>query len=136
MDTRSRILFFVLILTQGLHSVEEYVFRLYEVFGPARFLSRLISDDPATGFFFANAALILFGLWCYVARIHSSHPSAQGWAWFWVVLELVNGMNHGVVALWRGAYFPGLVTAIPLLLISLLLGTRLLGIRFRKRNAV
>lgn len=136
MDTRSRILFLVLILTQGLHSVEEYVFRLYDVFGPARYLSRLISDDPGTGFILANATLILFGLWCYVARIHSGHPSAYGWAWFWGIIELGNGANHFAIAVWRGGYFPGVVTAFPLLLLSLLLGAHLLGFRLDRRTAV
>lgn len=35
--------FLALILAQACHSVEEYVFRLYDVFPPARFVSGLFS---------------------------------------------------------------------------------------------
>jgi hypothetical protein len=41
--------FLILILTQAAHSVEEYVFRLYDVLAPARFISGLFSADLPTG---------------------------------------------------------------------------------------
>lgn len=126
MDTRSRSLFLALVLTQAAHSVEEYAFRLYEVFAPARFVSGLVSDDHATGFVIVNTAFVVFGFWCYAARVRRGHPSARGWAWFWIVLEFANGVGHPVLALSRGGYFPGVVTALPLLVLSLSLGTRLL----------
>ena len=50
MDARTRFAFLALILTQAAHSVEEYVFRLYDVFAPARFVSGLVSDNHAAGF--------------------------------------------------------------------------------------
>jgi hypothetical protein len=43
--------FLFLILTQAAHSIEEYVTRLYQVFAPARFVSSLISNNLALGFF-------------------------------------------------------------------------------------
>ena len=58
-------LFLALMLAQAAHSVEEYVFRLYEVFSPARSLSGLISADHAVGFAIANTLLVSFGAWCY-----------------------------------------------------------------------
>lgn len=126
MDTRSRSLFLALILTQAAHSVEEYAFRLYEVFAPARFVSGLVSDDHATGFVIVNTAFVVFGFWCYAARVRWGHPSARGWAWFWIVLEFANGVGHPAVAFSRGGYFPGVVTGLPLLVLSIFLGTRLL----------
>lgn len=126
MDTPSRRLFLALILTQAAHSVEEYAFRLYEVFAPARFISGLISDDLPTGFVLVNTTFVLLGLWCYAARVRRGHPSARGWAWFWIVLEFANGVGHPLLALSRGGYFPGFVTALPLLVLSIVLGTRLL----------
>jgi hypothetical protein len=36
--------------------------------------------------------------------------------WLWTILELLNGMSHWAIALSRGGYFPGIVTA-PLLLL-------------------
>lgn len=41
MDSRSRFAFLVLVLAQAAHSAEEYIFKLYDVFVPARFVSGL-----------------------------------------------------------------------------------------------
>jgi hypothetical protein len=46
-EHRSHLVFLFLILTQGAHSIEEYVTKLYEVFTPARFVSSLVSNDLA-----------------------------------------------------------------------------------------
>ena len=88
---------------------------LYDVFAPARLVSGLVSDDLATGFLVVNAGLVGFGAWCYVAPVRSGWPSARGLVWFWVVLELGNGVGHLILAASRGGYFPGVATA-PLLL--------------------
>ncbi len=132
MDSRSRAAFGILIVAQAAHSIEEYVFRLFDVFGPARFLSGLIGGNPPAGFAIANTCVVSFGLWCYVARVRPGHPSALGFAWFWVVLELVNGIAHTLLAVSHGGYFPGLGTAPLLIGISLYLGARLGA---RKRQA-
>ncbi len=116
MNARSRLAFLLLIVSQAAHSVEEYVFQLYQVFEPTRVVIHLVSDDLPTGFALVNTAIVLFGLWCYVARIRPGKPSARVWAWAWIVLEMGNALGHGGVALARGGYFPGVVTA-PLLLI-------------------
>ena len=104
-----------MILAQAVHSVEEYAYRLYDVFAPARFVSGLFSDDRAYGFAIANVLLVAFGAWCYAARVRRSHPSARAYAWFWTGLEAVNGSSHVFFAILRGGYFPGVGTA-PLLL--------------------
>jgi hypothetical protein len=62
------------------HSTEEYVFRLFDLFAPARFVSSLVSDDLAVGFALVNAGLVLFGLWCYAARVRPSHSSGPVFA--------------------------------------------------------
>ena len=126
MDFRSRLAFLVLVLVQAMHSVEEYVFKLYDVFGPARFVSGLLSDDLPTGFAIANIALVALGAWCYLARVRPAHGSARLWVWPWVVVEGVNGITHSAIALQRGEYFPGVMTAPLLLATSLYLGTRLI----------
>jgi hypothetical protein len=108
-------LFLCLMLAQAAHSVEEYVFRLYEVFPPARFVSGLVSADHAVGFAIANTLLVAFGAWCYVAWVRRRHPAGVFWAWFWTWLEAANGATHLFIAASRGEYFPGAATA-PLLL--------------------
>lgn len=115
MTDRWQRLFLALILAQAAHSVEECVFRLYEVFPPARFLSGLISANHAVGFAIANTLLVAFGAWCYVAWVRANRPAGVSWAWFWTCLEAANGATHLLIAASRGEYFPGAATA-PLLL--------------------
>jgi len=129
MDRRTRIAFALVILAQAVHSVEECVYRLFDVFAPARFISGLFGTDHATGFALANAAIVLFGVWCYWARIRTGHPSARGYAWFWAGLECVNGLGHSTFAVARGGYFPGVATAPLLLAASCSLGLTLAGSR-------
>jgi hypothetical protein len=122
MRTLSQSLFLCLILAQAAHSIEEYCFRLYDVLAPARFISGLVSSNLALGFAIANGALVLFGLWCYLARVRKGHASGRGWAWFWAILEGVNGANHLMLAVGSRGYFPGAATAPLLLGLSLWLG--------------
>ena len=117
--------FLVLIVAQAAHSIEEYVFRLFDNFAPARFVSGLLTDNLAFGFAIANTLIVLFGIWCYSARVRTNHASARAFAWFWVGLEFANGVGHTVIALSRGGYFPGLATAPLLIAIAIYLALRL-----------
>ena len=126
LEPRTRHAFAALILLQAAHSVEEYVFRLWEVFAPARFASGLVSSDPATGFAILNISIVAFGVWCYLARVRPGHPNAAVWMWPWILVELGNGVVHTTVALLRGGYFPGVATAPLLFAIALWLATRLM----------
>ena len=116
MEHRGKIVFLFLILAQGAHSIEEYVTKLYEVFAPARFVSSLVSNDLGVGFLIFNAALVTFGLWCWAIPVRSGWQTTRGLVWFWTILETGNGIGHLGLALSRGGYFPGVVTA-PLLLL-------------------
>jgi hypothetical protein len=124
-DARTKFAFLTLIVIQAMHSAEEYLTRLYEVFGPARFVSSLVSDDLSTGFLIANIALVLFGIWCYVDRVRPGHRAASAWIWPWIIIEAANGIGHSLLALSRGGYFPGVITAPVLLVNSLYLAQRI-----------
>ena len=67
---KASIAFLVLVIAQMAHSVEEYHFRLYDVFPPVRFISGLISTDPRTGFIAFNVAFcrVRFLVLCRRAR--------------------------------------------------------------------
>ena len=129
MSPRSRWAFLVLILAQAAHSTEEYVFRLFDVFAPARFVSSLVSDDLALGFALVSVGLVLFGLWCYAARVRPGHSSGAVFAWLWTVLELGNGIGHTALALSQCGYFPGVATAPVLLAVSTYLAVTLSAAR-------
>ena len=125
MKARSRNLFLCLVLSQAAHSIEEYCFHLYDVLAPARFISSMVSSNLALGFAIVNIVIVLFGVWCYLARVRRRHPSGRSWAWFWTVLEAANGAGHLILAANRGGYFPGAATAPLLLGFSVSLGVTL-----------
>ena len=103
--------------------MEEYVFHLYDVFAPARFVSGLVSSDRRTGFLVLNVGFLLAGLWTYLARVRPGHQSALSWIWVWVVIETVNSIGHLTITAIRGDYVPGAVTAPVLLALAIYLGT-------------
>lgn len=117
--------FLALVSVQALHSVEEYVFRLYDVFPPARLVSGLFSSDLRRGFIVFNVLLVCFGFWCYLFPVRRGWPSAVLFAWVWVGIELVNGVGHPAWSLLRRGYTPGVATALVLLPLALSLAGRL-----------
>jgi hypothetical protein len=119
--TRFQLSFFALVATQGAHSIEEYVGRLYDVFPAARFVSSLISQDRGRGFVIFNLALLTFGLWCCFWPVRKQWLVAIPLAWFWVVIELINGIGHPLWTLAELRYTPGVATAPILLLLALYL---------------
>ena len=123
--TRLDASFIALIGAQAVHSVEEYVGRLYEVFAPARFVSGLVSQDLRRGFIIANVALVLFGLWCFLWPLRRRWPSAPLFAWLWVTIEVLNGLGHPFFSLLGLRYVPGLFTAPLLLVLALYLAKQL-----------
>ncbi|MEA3016079.1 MAG: hypothetical protein QOI38_801 [Sphingomonadales bacterium] len=106
-----------------MHSVEEYVFRLYDLLPPARAVSGAIGLDRAGGFAVVNTLLVGFGLACWFVWVRPGRRPARAVAFAWALLETLNGLGHFALAYAAGGYFPGLYTA-PLLLI---LGIRLLA---------
>ena len=116
MDRRGKAAFLALVVVHALHSIEEYAFRLYEVFPPARFVSGLFASDLRTGFIIFHMTLVIFGLWCYAGPVRRNGASARILVWFWVVIEIVNGVGHPAWAIAARGYVPGAATA-PFLLI-------------------
>jgi len=125
--TRFQLTFLALIGCQALHSLEEFVGQLYDVFPPARLVSGLVAQDRERGFVILNVALIGFGLWCYLWPVRRQWPTAIPLAWFWVAIELVNGIVHPTWSLLERRYTPGVATAPLLLVLALYLARQLRG---------
>jgi len=119
--------FLVLLALQTLHSIEEYVGRLYDVFPPARAISGLISSDRERGFILFNVVLITFGAWCYLSPVRRGRDVARPLLWFWVGVELLNGVRHPAWSVMQRGYTPGVMTAVPLLLSALVLARALIA---------
>lgn len=116
MTRQAQVVFLFLILAQAAHSIEEYNAKLYAVFAPARLVSSLVSQDLAFGFLVVNVALVALGLWCWAVPVRSEWQTTHAIMWFWILLELGNGIGHTLLAMSRGGYFPGALTA-PLLVL-------------------
>jgi hypothetical protein len=123
--SRVEISFLALVVVQAAHSVEEYVGRLYEVFPPARLVSGTFSQDLQRGFVIFNAALIAFGIWCFLWPLRRRWAVAPAMAWLWVGIEVVNGIGHPLWSLTQRAYTPGVATAPALLFLAGILAWQL-----------
>ncbi len=104
--------FLALVGAQVFHSVEEYIFHVYDLFPPARFVISLISTDREQGFLIVNLAVIGFGVVCYWWPVRQGWPSAVPLAWLWVGVEFINAAGHPVWSLVNGRYTPGVATAV------------------------
>jgi hypothetical protein len=114
-----------LVLAQAAHSIEEYTFRLYNSFPPARFVSGLVSTDRQIGFLAINLALVAFGVWCLAGPVRRRAPSALPLMWTWVAIGIVNGVGHPIWSIVNGGYTPGVATAPLLLVLAIALARRL-----------
>lgn len=109
--------FLLVAIFQTLHSIEEYVFKLWDHLAPARFVSGLISDDLPFGFAVANCMIVVLAFLTYFIPVRREAGYAIGLLWFWAILETLNGLGHLWFSFDSGGYFPGLFTA-PFLLLS------------------
>jgi len=124
--SRLQITFGALVLAQAAHSIEEYLGHLWESFPPARFLTGLVSSNAEHGFMMLNVLLLAFGAWCFVYPIGRQWPVAAALAWFWIAIEIVNGIVHPLWSLHERSYTPGLATAPILLILAIYLAHQLL----------
>jgi hypothetical protein len=125
MSQKARIAFLALVIAQAAHSIEEYVFRLYDMSAPARFVSGLISTNLRTGFIVFNLAFVAFGFWCYAVPVQEGLSVAIPFLWFWIVVELLNGIGHPVISILERSYIPGTITAPFLFIIAVYLSIQI-----------
>jgi hypothetical protein len=123
--SRATLAFGALVVAQAAHSIEEYLGRLWESFPPAAFLTGLISTDRELGFLVINIGLVALGFWCLLWPVRRDWPSAPALAWFWILIETINGIGHPAWSLRQRAYTPGLITAPILLALALYLAFQL-----------
>lgn len=82
-------------------------------------IDRLRPHGALVFFVVANTLFVLFGAWCYLARIKPKAPNAGSFVMFWAIIETLNGILHPTWTLTAGTYIPGTGTA-PLLLVTAL----------------
>ena len=113
---RKSTVFLLLVFAQALHSIEEYIGRLWEIFPPATFLCGLVSDDLHFGFLVINIGLFVLGILFWLFLVKPDRLGAYLVIWFWIVIELTNGVIHPIWSIMERSYTPGVITA-PLLFV-------------------
>ena len=124
MDKPIRITFLLIALVQGVHSIEEYIGKLWDVYPPATYICGLVSNNLENGFIIINISLFIVLMLIWLATF-SKNFSAKPLLWLWTILELINGAGHSVWAIMERSYVPGLATA-PILFILALIMVKLL----------
>lgn len=108
---KSANIFLVLVCLQACHSIEEYIGKLWKNFPPAAALTGFISDDLHFGFLIINIGIFIFGILCWIFLVRTHHRYAKFVIWFWIVIELINGIGHPVWSFVQNGYTPGVITA-------------------------
>ncbi len=117
-EARARSAFLGLVLLQAAHSLEEYAFRFYEAFPPARFVDELLPGLARPGFVAFNLLLVALGILSYGYIRKANAPRARLVLWIWIVVELYNGLAHMIWGVAAGGYNPGLASAVLLLALA------------------
>ena|SRR5260370_6140887 len=112
MNSNIRATFLLLVILQAIHSVEEFIFRLYERFPPMRFLYQNAPHLAKPAFAISNALLVLIGVVCLYYWVQPARRGARLVVWIWIIIESLNVIAHLVWAALIGGYNPGLVTAV------------------------
>ena len=111
MNSRIKTAFLVMVLLQGIHSVEEYIFKLYEVFPPMQFIYQDAPESARLAFITFNLLLFLFGLACFFYDVRPAGNGAKTVIWIWIAIQLATLAAHVIWAILIGGYNPGLATA-------------------------
>lgn len=112
MSNEIRVPFMALIALQGLHSVEEFIFRLWEVFPPMALLYRDSPELARPAFVAFNALLFAAGLFCLWRWVWPGVGPARAAVWIWVAGEGFNAAAHAGWAMVTQRYNPGLATGL------------------------
>ena len=109
-------IFLILVLLQAMHSIEEYIGELWNNFPPANYVCSLVSDDLEYGFIIINISFFVFGMLAWYFPVRKNYLIAPVLIWFWIIIELMNGIVHPAWSVIQKSYTPGVLTA-PLLFI-------------------
>jgi hypothetical protein len=107
-----RVPFLMLVVLQGLHSIEEFTFKFYDVFPPMVVLYRNHPQLARPAFLVFNLLLLVVGLICVWYWVWPGRRGARTIVWVWVGAESFNVVAHSTWAILNMGYNPGLATAV------------------------
>ena len=100
----------LLLVSLILHLVEEIIFGFRKQFP--------LGEMPRSVFIGINVIIYLFAI-VMIWLSYSGHPSSITMAWLFSIAMIVNGLGHLGIMILRKGYFPGGITAIFLIAVSL-----------------
>jgi len=115
---------------QALHSIEEYVTGFYSQYDViSEYVHGFIPAIPVctiseSTFIIFNIILNVF-LLSMIVPMRKRLPGLIVFCWGFAIVELTNGLLHLTITIMTGRYFPGTISAIGLLILSILLLGRL-----------
>lgn len=125
MTNKIKTAFLLLVLVQALHSIEEYIGKLWDVFPPAKYITGLFSNDHEKAFVVINICLFIFGMIIWIAAVRN-YSFALGPVWLLAILQIINSTGHMVWAIMKKGYVPGVATAPFLFILAIHLIKKLL----------
>lgn len=122
MNNRIKTTFLTAVVAQALHSIEELIFKLYEVFPPIMFMYRNTPGLAKSAFVAFNLLLVLFGFFCFFRWVRPAREGARVVVWVWVGIQLATVAAHVIWAVSTWGYHPGLATVVVTAPVSSYLG--------------
>ena len=129
MNHKIQLAFLVLIVLQTLHSIEEFIFKFYEVFPPMVSIYRNAPGLAQPAFILFNSILVLVGFVCLFGWVWPARRGAKTVVWVWTGVEALNVIAHCVWAILIRGYNPGLVTGLGFVPVVVYLIYLLRGVR-------
>jgi hypothetical protein len=125
MNSNIRLAFLSLIILQGIHSAEEFIFKFYEKFPPMRLIYQAAPDLAKPAFVVSNVLLFCAGMICLYYWVQPARKGARTIIWMWIIIESMNVIAHLVWAVLIRGYNPGLATVILFVPVLIYLSYRL-----------
>jgi Protein of unknown function with HXXEE motif len=135
MNKQIKTAFLAMIVLQTVHSIEEFLFKIYEVSPQMRLAFQHAPDLAKPAFIASNLLLNLFGFICFFYWVRPAKPAARRVVWIWVGIQFVTVAGHFIWAMKVSGYHPGLVT-VPLFVPLIIYAVYLLRRDLRRTNQV
>ncbi len=110
MNKQIKTAFLAMISLQTVHSIEEFIFKIYEVSPQMQLVFQHAPDLAKPAFVASNLLLNLFGFICFFYWVRPARQAARRIIWLWVGIQLATVAGHFIWAMKARGYHPGLVT--------------------------
>ena len=119
MNKQIKTAFLAMIVLQTIHSIEEFIFKIYAVSPQMKLVFQYAPDLAKPAFVASNLLLNLFGFICFFYWVRPAKPAARRVVWLGLGVQFVTVAGHFIWTIKVSGYHPGLATVplfIPLII--------------------